>query len=495
MHVSQQAAAVSAFAKTQDKVHEHSLGAHNAGRLPVHSKRRLSMGAERSPEPAEATVEGTTPSPEPEPLPQRTVNVRAYDSRQSASYARSVSRTLSWGGATLDTQQLQERALRITGQQMDELSDGALQPEEPQTSLQNALLALQETFLVFRLAVLLYSYLGLGTRWTGKLLRLILYSVLLLPGFIQMGIFYFVSPRVTRSLAYGLAARNRLDMYRPPAKRKRPPNGYRVVIYITGGAWTIGYKAWGSLLGRRISKHGVIVYCLDYRNFPQGSILDMMRDCNTGIRWILNHTHFHGGDPSQVYLVGQSCGAQLAAITMITQAEQAHQKAQLPGGFPAWQPQRIRALVGVSGVYNCFDLADHFNRRGLYRKLFDKIMSVNGQPNLKLFSPTYCIKGVEWGESLPPVLLLHGTADTCALVSNATQFDKALEEAGAQVEIRYYEGETHTSPLIENPMRGGHDRLVDDILGCVLGHDDLSPWQMPLCPSFLINAAAWVCPF
>ena len=46
--------------------------------------------------------------------------------------------------------------------------------------------ALQETFLIFRLAVLLYSYLGLGTRWTGKLIRLILYSMLLLPGFIQV---------------------------------------------------------------------------------------------------------------------------------------------------------------------------------------------------------------------------------------------------------------------------------------------------------------------
>ena len=74
------------------------------------------------------------------------------------------------------------------------------------------------------------------------------------------------------------------------------------------------------------------------------------------------------------------------------QAEQTYQNMQLPGGFPAWQPQRVRALIGVSGVYNCFDLADHFNRRGLYRKLFDNIMSVNGQPNLKLFSPTYCIK-------------------------------------------------------------------------------------------------------
>ena len=65
----------------------------------------------------------------------------------------------------------------------------------------------------------------------------------------------------------------------------------------------------------------------------------------------------------------------------------------------------------------------------------------------------------------------------------------------AQVDLKYYEGETHTSPLIENPMRGGHDKLVDDILGCVFGHDNLSPWQMPLCPGFLIDAAAWICPF
>ena len=49
-----------------------------------------------------------------------------------------------------------------------------------------------------------------------------------------MAIFYFLSPRVTRSLVYGLAARNRLDLYRPPSNLKRPPEGYKVVIYITG---------------------------------------------------------------------------------------------------------------------------------------------------------------------------------------------------------------------------------------------------------------------
>ena len=52
----------------------------------------------------------------------------------------------------------------------------------------------------------------------------------------------------------------------------------------------------------------------------QGHVLDMLRDCNTGIRWVLNHAHQHGGDPSNIFLVGQSCGAQLAALACITQA-------------------------------------------------------------------------------------------------------------------------------------------------------------------------------
>lgn len=42
-------------------------------------------------------------------------------------------------------------------------------------------------------------------------------------------------------------------------------------------------------------------------------------------------------------------------------------------------------------------------------------------------------QGVEWGAQLPRVLLLHGTGDTCALFSNATQFRDALLEVGAKV--------------------------------------------------------------
>ena len=41
-------------------------------------------------------------------------------------------------------------------------------------------------------------------------------------------------------------------------------------------------------------------------------------------------------------------------------------------------------------------------------------------------------QGVKWGGQLPRVLLLHGTADRCALVGNAQQFAETLRDAGAQ---------------------------------------------------------------
>lgn len=40
-------------------------------------------------------------------------------------------------------------------------------------------------------------------------------------------------------------------------------------------------------------------------------------------------------------------------------------------------------------------------------------------------------------------------------MEGAEQFAHALEEAGVDVELKLYPGETHTSPLLENPMRGG----------------------------------------
>jgi prenylcysteine alpha-carboxyl methylesterase len=77
-----------------------------------------------------------------------------------------------------------------------------------------------------------------------------------------------------------------------------------VVVFVTGGAWIIGYKAWGSLLGMQLAERDIIVACLDYRNFPQGTISDMVTDASQGISFVCNNISAFGGDPNRFHLIG-----------------------------------------------------------------------------------------------------------------------------------------------------------------------------------------------
>ena len=75
-----------------------------------------------------------------------------------------------------------------------------------------------------------------------------------------MLIYYGFSSKIIRNVNYGEGSlkRNLLDIYLPSSDisnnsstRKTP-----VVIFVTGGAWIIGYKLWSALVGRGLSKLG-----------------------------------------------------------------------------------------------------------------------------------------------------------------------------------------------------------------------------------------------
>ncbi|PRW45116.1 putative isoprenylcysteine alpha-carbonyl methylesterase ICMEL1 [Chlorella sorokiniana] len=373
--------------------------------------------------------------------------------------------------------------------------EGRAQIPHP-TALEEWEARIKDLALISKLAAQLWGYLGVGWRWYVSFWRLVLFAVLLLPGFAQMAAFYFFSPRMLRSIPYGVLPRNRLDVFLP-RKEWRAAGPRPTVIFITGGAWTIGYKAWGALLGRRLSQRGVLVFCLDYRNFPQGNALDMLQDVNTGIAWVLRHAAAFGGDGESFHLVGQSAGGQLGALALMLQMQQSLTRQPQLGASPVWDPTRIRGFVGVSGAYNLYALADHLHRRGLYRNLFEAIHSLEGKPMLRELSPTFRIRklGAAVGRRLPPMLILHGTADRSVPMEIAIEFVAALKEAGVPAaRLKLYKGKTHTKPIVEDPMRGGRDELMDDVLSQVLGQQ-CHNLQMPMLPAALIDLASWVCPF
>ncbi|KAH9739492.1 isoprenylcysteine alpha-carbonyl methylesterase ICME [Citrus sinensis] len=308
--------------------------------------------------------------------------------------------------------------------------------------------AAAETYLITRLTFTLLRYLGLGYRWISRLVALGCYAMLLLPGFLQVAYYYFFSSQVRRSVVYGDQPRNRLDLHFPTNNDGPKP----VVVFVTGGAWIIGYKAWGSLLGRQLAERDIIVACLDYRNFPQGTISDMVKDVSQGISFVFNNIADYGGDPNR---------------------------------------------------YNLLNLVDHCHNRGLYRSIFLSIME--GEESLPVFSPAVRIKDPSIRDAsslLPPIILFHGTSDYSIPSDASMAFADALQKVGAKPELVLYPGKSHTDLFLQDPLRGGKDDLFDHIIAAIhandkeaLAKDAMAPPRKRLVPEPLLRMARLISPF
>uniref|UniRef100_K7L956 protein-S-isoprenylcysteine alpha-carbonyl methylesterase n=1 Tax=Glycine max TaxID=3847 RepID=K7L956_SOYBN len=195
-----------------------------------------------------------------------------------------------------------------------------------------------ETFLLTRLGFKMLRYLEVGYKWITRFLALGCYAVLLFPGFIQVGYYYFFSNQIRRSIVYGDKPRNRLDLYLPKNSNGTKP----VVAFVTGGARIIGYKAWGSLLGQQLSDRDIIVACIDYR---EPSV--MIYDASQGISFVCNNIAEYGGDPNRNLPngLGQSAGAHIAACAIVEQAI----KEAGEGESTSWSLSQIKTYFGLSG--------------------------------------------------------------------------------------------------------------------------------------------------
>ncbi|RWR85601.1 putative isoprenylcysteine alpha-carbonyl methylesterase ICMEL1 isoform X1 [Cinnamomum micranthum f. kanehirae] len=374
-------------------------------------------------------------------------------------------------------------------------SDNPLRPARRTSFSRDVGHAAAETFLLTRLSFKLLRYLGVGYRWITKFLALGCYALLLMPGFLQVAYFYYFSTQVRRSVVYGEQPRNRLDLYLPLNISEPKP----VVAFVTGGAWIIGYKAWGALLSQRLAERGIIVACIDYRNFPQGTISDMINDASQGISFICSSIIEYGGDPNRIYLIGQSAGAHIASCALLNQAIKESGEAE----SATWSVSQLKAYVGISGGYNMLNLVDHFHGHGLYRSIFLSIME--GEQSLEKFSPEVMLQdpSVRCAVSLlSHIILLHGTADY-SIPSNASKtFADVLQRVGARVKLILYEGKTHTDLFLQDPLRGDTDELLRDILAVIhagdivtLAKDEVAPSSRRLVPELMLKMARKISPF
>ncbi|WP_308492734.1 alpha/beta hydrolase [Microbacterium terrisoli] len=113
-----------------------------------------------------------------------------------------------------------------------------------------------------------------------------------------------------KDLSYGPHMRNVLDVYkRTDAAGSRP-----VLVYVHGGAFVRGAKdsdqtPYFANLGAWAAQQGWVAVVINYRLAPEFGYPSGAQDVAAAITWTVDNIAAHGGDPSRIFLAGQSAGA------------------------------------------------------------------------------------------------------------------------------------------------------------------------------------------
>ena len=164
--------------------------------------------------------------------------------------------------------------------------------------------------------------------------------------------------------------------------------------------------------------------------------------------------------------------------------------------------------MACAGVYDLVALAPTLTARGLSSSL---VIALAGGDLVKA-SPTELVQRqthatrraaalatspraseTDGGGSLPSVVLIHGTADRTVGWEQSRDFAASLRLAGAAVSETYFEGKSHTDPILEDRVHpDGDDPLMAELLRLVLGKTAAHTDDGAHSPSRRAGWPAWI---
>ena len=192
------------------------------------------------------------------------------------------------------------------------------------------------------------------------------------------------------------------DIARPENSSGKLP----VILHIHGGGWVYGHKdTYYRYYAMEMSKYGYAVVTMNYRLAFEHPFPSMIEDIFSALSWIEHNQETEQFDINRVYLVGDSAGAHLSALTSII-----HKNTDLLSKYDLKQTKCNIVACGLScGVYDFNRLRSDDNgmplRDTLIETIFDR-EDVENHPLFKLSSVSYLMDS-----SFTPSYILSSEAD------------------------------------------------------------------------------------
>ena len=240
-----------------------------------------------------------------------------------------------------------------------------------------------------------------------------------------------------RDSSYGPLARNKLDVWVPA---EAPATPLPVIIFFYGGGWVAGDRGDYGFAGRAFAARGFVTIVADYRLVPEVRFPAFLQDGALAVKWARDHVARYGGDPERITLAGHSAGAYQAAMLAL---DRRYLEAV------GVDPDIVRAAALLSAPTDFYPFTEQRGRDAL-----------GAWPRPLETQPITFARA-----DAPPILLMHGTADTIVRPYNSERLTAKLKALGAPGELRLYPGKSHTDLIksLSPAFRGATPALADSV--------------------------------
>ena len=256
---------------------------------------------------------------------------------------------------------------------------------------------------------------------------------------------------------------SKLDVISPTATGEKRP----VLLYIHGGGWVAGSKDRMYLHFIPYLQMGMAVVNVGYRLGGVALAPAAVEDARCALRWLYRNAEEYGLDTSRIVVSGHSAGGHLSLTTGMLPAS-----AGLDGRCPAPKAGGQRAdgdfpEMPVAAIVNWFGITDVGDLvRGENAKSY-AMAWMGAQTDWQAISDR--VSPLNYVRSdLPPILTIHGDADTIVPYEHAVRLHNALKAKGVKEQLHTIPGGGHGRFTLEEnteTMNVIHDFLrANDIL-------------------------------
>lgn len=225
-----------------------------------------------------------------------------------------------------------------------------------------------------------------------------------------------------------------LDLHVPTAVSAPPP----VVMWVHGGGWREGDRRlvplqWGQqTFFQAVVDAGFALATPDYRLLSESRLPGPVHDVVAAVRYLRRYAGQLGVDAARLGLWGDSAGGHLVTVV------------GLAAGHPAPDSWLLGATgVGdgradVSAVVSWYGTSDLTLDPGLVATLWPDTSTPEREELARSLSPVHMVR-----ESSPPMLLMHGDADSLSPVEQSVRLHEAAQRVGAPCELEVSPGSEH----------------------------------------------------